>query len=128
MVSIMVEEREIQMAVEQGRPLPTTTMQLAGHASSAVVAGLSDTTRSPWMLGIVILNLVGIVAAVYFLNVLILGQQEHLKSLIAEQHQQREVILQMHKQEFDALLELTKTAAQIGFQQFPPPTTQRGPR
>jgi hypothetical protein len=78
-------------------------MQLAGHATSAVVEGLS-TNRAPWMLGVVILNCLGIAAAVYFLNVLITGQQKHLEALLALQQAQQQELLVMHKWEFDALM------------------------
>lgn len=78
-------------------------MQLAGHATSAVVEGLS-TNRAPWMLGVVILNCLGIAAAVYFLNVLITGQQKHLEALLALQQAQTAELLTMHKWEFDALM------------------------
>jgi uncharacterized protein HemX len=94
------------------RPLPTSTMQLAGHATSAVVEGLSS-NRAPWMLGIVILNVLGIAAAVYFLNVLITGQQVHLKSLLETQQQQTTELLTMHKAEFDALLEMARSNAAL---------------
>jgi len=86
------------------RELPQTTLQFAGHAAEHVVGGLSG--RSPYMLGIVILNMLGIAAAIYFLNILITGQQQHLKSLLeVQQHQQSEIVT-LHKQEFDALLQM----------------------
>ena len=101
------------------RELPTTTLQLAGHASETVVQGLSG--RSPWMLGILMLNLIGIVAAVYFLNLLISGQQQHLKSLLDVQQQQTQELLEMHRLEFNSLLELSnKSGAPIT--PIPPPT------
>lgn len=87
-------------------------MQLAGHATSAVVEGLSS-NRAPWMLGIVILNVLGIAAAVYFLNVLITGQQVHLQSLLATQQQQTTELLTMHKAEFDSLLEMARANAAL---------------
>jgi glucan phosphoethanolaminetransferase (alkaline phosphatase superfamily) len=117
-----------------GRPLPTSTMQLAGHATSAVVEGLSS-NRAPWMLGIVILNCLGIAAAVYFLNVLITGQQSHLKSLLEVQQQQTTELLTMHKAEFDALLEMARSNAALlarlpadPFPQQPPLDQRRSPR
>jgi uncharacterized protein HemX len=109
-------------------------MQLAGHATSAVVEGLSS-NRAPWMLGIVILNVLGIAAAVYFLNVLITGQQEHLKALLATQQQQTTELLVMHKSEFDSLLEMAKANAALlsrlpadPFPQRPTLDERRSPR
>lgn len=86
---------------DQRRPLPISTMQLAGQASSDVIGGLGKT---PLMLGVVMLNMIGIAAAVYFLNLLISGQQQHLKSLLDVQQSQFKELVVMHKSEFDALL------------------------
>jgi hypothetical protein len=85
------------------RPLPTTTMQLAGHATTEVVQGIG---RTPLMLGVIILNLIGVAAAVFFLNLLIQGQQAHLKALLEVQDKQQTELIQMHKQEFDQLLNM----------------------
>jgi hypothetical protein len=96
----------------RARELPTTTLQLAGHASESVVQGLSG--RSPWMLGIIVLNFVGIAAAIFFLNLLIQGQQQHLKSLLELQESHTKELLEMHRLEFNALLELSnKTGVPI---------------
>jgi hypothetical protein len=84
------------------RPLPQTTLQFAGHAAENVVSGLSG--RSPYMLGIVLLNMLGIAAAIYFLNILIQGQQRHLNALLTQQSTQQTEILTMHKHEFDTLV------------------------
>jgi len=86
---------------DQRRPLPISTMQLAGQASSDVIGGLGKT---PLMLSVVVLNMIGIAAAVYFLNLLISGQQMHLKSLLDVQQSQFKELVVMHKAEFDALL------------------------
>ena len=88
------------------RELPTTTLQLAGHTATEVVGGLSG--RSPWMLGILLLNITGVAAAVYFLNLLIQGQQNHLASLLEVQNRQQTEIVQMHQREFDALLAMAQ--------------------
>jgi len=85
------------------RPLPTTTMQLAGHATTEVVQGIG---RTPLMLGVIILNLIGVGAAVFFLNLLISGQQAHLSALLAVQDKQQSEIIAMHKAEFDQLLQM----------------------
>lgn len=84
------------------RPLPQTTLQFAGHAADSVVSGLSG--RSPYMLGIVVLNVLGIAAAIYFLNILITGQQKHLANLLEVQDKQQTELITLHKQEFDQLL------------------------
>lgn len=86
---------------EQRRPLPISTMQLAGQASSDMIGGLGKT---PLMLAVVVLNMIGIAAAVYFLNLLIAGQQVHLKALLDVQQGQFKELVVMHKAEFDALL------------------------
>lgn len=84
------------------RELPQTTLQFAGQASEAVMGGL--TGRSPYMLGIVVLNMLGIAAAIYFLNILITGQQKHLQNLLEVQDKQQTELITLHKQEFDLLL------------------------
>lgn len=81
---------------------PSTLTQLAGHGTGVIVEGL--TARSPWMLGIVMLNVVGIAAAVYFLNLLIKGQQGHLEQVLEVQQAEVNKIMEMHNREFDALM------------------------
>lgn len=95
----------------QQRPMPQTTMQLAGHATTEVVESVGKT---PLMLGVILLNVVGIAAAVYFLNILIMGQQNHLKSLLEVQNQQQTEIITMHQREFDALLDMARTNLSYG--------------
>ena len=87
---------------------PQSTVQLAHATSDAVITGLG---KSPYLLGLVVLNVIGIIAAVYFLNLLISGQQGHLKSLLEVQSRQQTEIITLHKQEFDALLELASRQA-----------------
>ena len=65
------------------------------------------------MLGVIMLNLFGIIAAVYFLNVLIQGQQRHLAALLTQQSTQQTELLVMHQREFDALLALLPKAENI---------------
>jgi hypothetical protein len=95
-----IETETVQQTTH--RPLPQTTLQFAGHAADSVVSGLSG--RSPYMLGIVVLNVLGIAAAIYFLNILITGQQKHLANLLEVQEKQQTEIVTLHKQEFDMLL------------------------
>lgn len=90
------------------RPLPTSTFQLVGQTTQDVVGGISKT---PLMLGVITLNLVGVVAAVYFLNLLIAGQQKHAASLLDLQMSQMEKIISVHNREFDALIDMQKTLA-----------------
>jgi hypothetical protein len=92
----------------QQRPLPQSTLQVAAMTSDAVVAGLG---KSPAMLGVVVLNVAALIAAVYFLNLLIAGQQAHLKSLLEVQSRQQTELVTLHKAEFDALLEMANRLA-----------------
>lgn len=105
-IPVIISERFVMsdpMQPQQPRrELPQTTLQFAGHAAEHVVGGLSG--RSPYMLGIVILNVLGIAAAVYFLNVLITGQQQHLKTLVDTLNNKQTELIVLHKQEFDMLL------------------------
>jgi len=113
------------------RQLPQSTVQAAAAISGDVVSGLG---RSPLMLAVVVLNVIGIIAAVYFLNLLIHGQQAHLKELLAVQQEhvknlsdssqkQLTQILEVHNREFDAMVEM------LAYPMRPPqPTTSRGPR
>jgi hypothetical protein len=87
------------------RQLPQSTVQLAAQTSEAIISGIS---RTPLMLGVVVLNIIGIAAAVYFLNLLISGQQAHLKALLEVQNRQQTEIVTLHKAEFDALLEMAQ--------------------
>lgn len=89
--------------------LPMTATQLAGHGTGLIVEGL--TARSPWMLGIVVLNVIGIASAVYFLNLLIKGQQGHLAQVLETQQAEVNKILEMHNREFDALTRALSDAA-----------------
>lgn len=81
---------------------PVSTVQMAHATTDAVVTGLG---KSPLMLGVVVLNVIGIAAAVYFLNLLISGQQQHLANLLTLQTAQLQEILTVHNHEFDALME-----------------------
>ncbi len=86
--------------------LPVSTAQLIGHATSTIVGGLT-----PAMLGVLLLNLAGISAAIYFLNILITGQQNHLASLLNVQRSQIELVMRTHDREFDALMLMIKEDA-----------------
>ena len=115
------------------RPLPQSTVQLVGQATSDVVGGIS---RGSIGLAVVALNVIGIAAAVYFLNLLISGQQQHLKSLLEVQTSNMKQILDVHQKEFDALLDLasrealaSRTAGAAPTSSVPvlPPTTTTTP-
>jgi hypothetical protein len=58
------------------RPPPASTMQVAGQAASDVIGGLK---QQPLMLAIVVLNLIGIGAAVWFVNNL--EERQHARSV-----------------------------------------------
>jgi hypothetical protein len=83
--------------------LPMTTTQLAGHSVSTVTGKLT-----PAALGVLLLNVIGIAAAVYFLNVLIVGQQVHLKNLLDVQQSSITQVLRTHDREFDALMAMVR--------------------
>ena len=89
-------------------------MQLAHATSDAVISGLA---KSPYLLGVVVIVLVGVGAAIYFLQILITGQAKHLSALVEMQQAQLEKTLAMHKQEFDALLEMSNRLSAV-----PPPS------
>jgi hypothetical protein len=99
--------------------MPASAIQLAGHATSSVVEGL--TARSPWMLGIILLNVVGIASAVYFLNLLIKGQQGHLEQILTVQSAELDKVLNMHNREFDALMAMVKEGIKVAPPPPPPP-------
>jgi hypothetical protein len=101
MDTLIVSERTHMSETGERRALPTTTIQAAGQAIGDVTSGLS---RTPLMLAVIMLNCIGIAAAVYFLNLLISGQQGHLRSLLEVQQGQFKELIVMHKSEFDALL------------------------
>jgi hypothetical protein len=124
----ITEERRMSVESEtihtQHRSLPLTSMQLAGHATTEVVQGIG---RTPLMLGVIVLNLIGVGAAVFFLNLLISGQQQHLKALLEVQDKQQTELITMHKQEFDQLLQMIPSG---GAPPLPPvmPPPQPGQR
>ena len=82
---------DTQQPLPPYRPLPVSTVQLAGQATSDVVGGMA---KSPIMLGVVVINLIGIVAAVYFLNLLIAGQQKLFTELLNVQQTHLKQILE----------------------------------
>ena len=117
------------------RPLPQGTLQAASQVSGDVVEGLS---RTPLMFGIVVLNVIAIAAAVYFLNLLIHGQQQHLQGLLTVQQAhikdlidhhkgQLDQIVSVHNREFDALMEMIGRPREpvTGTQATPPPVRGR---
>jgi hypothetical protein len=94
-------------------------LQVAGQAASDVVEGL--TSKTPWMLGILLLNLAGIIAAVYFLNILIRGQQNHLGQVLDVQQTEVQKILDMHNREFDSLTKMVNDTIDRLDKVVPPP-------
>ena len=86
--------------------LPRTMPELTGHGISTIVGGLT-----PAMLGVLLLNVIGIGAAVYFLNVLIKGQQTHLDALLDVQERQISQVLNTHNREFDSLMAMIRDAS-----------------
>ena len=102
---------------EQYRPAPVTTVQAAGQAVGDVTSGLK---RTPIALAVVVLNIIGIGAAVYFLNVLIKDQSHHMTEVIQAEEKQFNALIEMHAKEFDALLAL---AARNNVPAVPPAVT-----
>ena len=84
----VAEGRLVTMTDRTSPNLPMNTTQLVGHSVSTVVGGLT-----PAMLGLLLLVLVGVGAAVYFLNILIKGQQQHLENLLEVQQHQMDRVL-----------------------------------
>jgi hypothetical protein len=105
------------------RELPRSTTELVGQTAGDVTQGLG---RHPLMLGVVILNIIGIGCAVYFLSLLINGQQGHLKELLEIQTSHLKQVLDVHNREFDALMDMqAKSAAALAAMAAsltPPPT------
>ena len=89
---------------------PQSTVQLAHATSDAVISGLS---KSPYLLGVVVIVLVGVGAAIYFLQILITGQAAHLAALLSTQQRQQTELVLLHKQEFDALLEMANRLSAV---------------
>jgi hypothetical protein len=107
---------------------PQSTVQLAHATSDAVISGLA---KSPYLLGVVVLVAIGVGAAIYFLQILITGQATHLASLLSVQQKQQTELVTLHKQEFDALLEMANrlaTPIPSSIIQGPPPPPPRSPR
>jgi hypothetical protein len=98
---------------------PQSTVQLAHATSDAVISGLA---KSPYLLGVVVIVLVGVGAAIYFLQILITGQAAHLAALLSTQQRQQTELVLLHKQEFDALLEMANRLSAL-----PPPSTVAPP-
>jgi hypothetical protein len=108
------------MTMVHDQHLPMTATQLVGHTASSVVGGL--TTPAPWMLGVVLLNMIGIAAGVYFLNLLIKGQQSHLANLLDVQKSQITMVLNTHDREFDALMAMVREFEKMPV--LPPPAEE----
>lgn len=89
---------------------PQSTVQLAHATSDAVISGLA---KSPYLLGVVVIVMVGVGAAIYFLQILITGQAFHLNNLLQQQTRQQSELLAMHKSEFEALLEMSNRLSPV---------------
>jgi hypothetical protein len=110
-----------KMEGEQHRPPPHSTFQLIGQTTQDVVGGV---TKTPLMLGVILLNVVGIAAAVYFLNLLISGQQAHLGNLLTLQTNNMNLVLETHNREFDALMSMNaKVTEALAAERAAPPST-----
>jgi hypothetical protein len=118
-----------KMEEQSQRPPPHSTFQLIGQTTQDVVGGV---TKTPLMLGVILLNVAGIAAAVYFLNILISGQQTHLGNLLTLQTNNLNTVIETHNREFDALMlmnaKITEALKEIAVAPPPlPPPTQPQP-
>jgi hypothetical protein len=116
----ILEIHKMEGEQPQPRPMPHSTFQLIGQTTQDVVGGV---TKTPLMLGVILLNVAGIAAAVYFLNILISGQQQHLGNLLTLQTNNLNTIIETHNREFDALMEMNARmiAMQAKQEQTPAP-------
>jgi hypothetical protein len=125
----ILEVHKMESEQQPSRPLPHSTFQLIGQTTQDVVGGV---TKTPLMLGVILLNVAGIAAAVYFLNILISGQQQHLGNLLTLQTNNLNTVIETHNREFDALMlmnaKITDTLKEIAAPPpAPPPPTQPPP-
>ena len=121
---------DMMTEIHDRRPLPTTPVQVAGQAVGDVTTGLN---RAPLAFAFVILNVVGIGAAVYFLNLLITQNSKHMTEIVELQSGQFKGLIDMHIKEFDALLDLASRTQVAPFTTSPstaptPPSDRRGSR
>lgn len=92
----------------QYREFPRSSVELAGQAVSDVSHGVR--AGGPLMMGVLLLNVIGIGCAVYFLSILINGQAQHLGNLLTRSETQMKQIVDVHNREFDALMEMQAKA------------------
>jgi len=71
---------------------PQSTVQAAGRVADDVISGLKP---QPLLLGIVVLNVIGICAALYFLNLLANNNAAHLGQIMAQHGAQFESMLKL---------------------------------
>jgi hypothetical protein len=74
------------------QPPPQSTFQVAGRVASDVVNGLKN---HPLILGLIVLNVVGIVAAIWFLHNLGEAQASRFAAYMAEHKQTMELIVRL---------------------------------
>ena len=74
------------------QPQPQSTVQVAGQVAHDVVGGLQS---QPLLLGIVVLNVIGIAAALYFLNLLATNNAKHLDAIMTQHQQQSETLMRL---------------------------------
>jgi hypothetical protein len=106
---VVTEARDMSEIVEERhrRPVPTTTIQAAGQAIGDVTSGLS---RTPIMLGVIVLVCSGMGAAVYFLNLLINQNSKHMTEIITLQENMFKGLVEMHDKEFNSLMDMVGKA------------------
>lgn len=67
------------MTQEPPRPLPQSSVQAAGQAATDVIGGLK---QQPALLAVVTLNIVGIIAGVWFMSSLIETSRKNMERIL----------------------------------------------
>jgi hypothetical protein len=67
--------------------LPQSTVQAAGQAATDIIGGLK---ASPALLAIILLNMIGVAAAIWFLNKLIDRARSNIELVVSQMHKDNE--------------------------------------
>jgi len=77
---------------ERERAPPQSAVQAVGQVATDVVGGMK---AQPLLLGIVVLNCIGIAAALYFLNLLAQNNSTHMQALMKQHAAQFEAVMRL---------------------------------
>jgi len=80
------------MSSNDPRPPPQSTIQAAGRVAEDVVGGLQ---KAPIMLGVIVLNVILVGAALYFLSTLSENARKHREDLMAQNAKQFEELMRL---------------------------------